>query len=236
LYGTNYFVKNLWHNLVHNERQLITDKNFRYFRGTARDYSDFMADNLAGVLLAMSYGCEIHADSTRDAAESSPYKVGLIHLQRRNRCNQVFAERAKIRARVAGREPRHEAEWRYRRAIAIYTSGWLLASGRAPATISAEFGRKIEGADGRKDLGIVVEVNGVYVWTSIPRIEMPDEGSSREERQAFRRHLQKIAIAVDHEYVNALRADPRRRAYARDALSQQLLCLRIDPPPELVGN
>lgn len=227
--AASYLVKNLWHNLVHVERQRINDSNFHFFVGTARDYSDFMADNLATIMLAISYGCEVHADSLADPADPPEYAKPIIHLMRRNRCNRLFALRAEMRREREGAEPPQEVEWRYRRAVAVYLSGWLLASGRAIATVSVELGRSIPEL-GR---GVVVEVNGLYCWLDIPARPLLEETSTPEERRAFRNHLRQIAIAVDQRYRAALATDARRRQHARGALADQLRCLGIVPPGEL---
>jgi len=228
LLGTNYLTKNLWHNVVHVERQRINDSNFRFFSGVARDYSDFMADNLAGIMLAVSYGLDVRADSLE---ERPPFALPIIHALRRNRCNRMFASRAKERRKREGRESAQELDWNYRRWIAVYVSGWLLAAGRAVATISVEFGRKLPGFD----RGIVVEVNGVYCWTGFPRTAIPAENSTPEERRAFRTHIHRIAVDVDKQYRAALAEDTRRQVYARDALAAQLRCLGVIPPPGLVA-
>jgi len=63
--ASNYVLKNFWHNHVHNQLPHIKHKheNYRDFGGESRYMSDFEADNMANILLAVSYGHHVSTTS-----------------------------------------------------------------------------------------------------------------------------------------------------------------------------
>lgn len=137
-------MKNVWHNLVHELRQEIHDSNFREFKGAARDQSDFTADNLGAIAHVLSYGHTVTADALRREDEPD---MPIVHTIRRNRCNRMFG----VRAERSGEEvDAVELDWRYRRSVAVYLSAWLLASGRAVASISIHLNPRRTQARGRR--------------------------------------------------------------------------------------
>ena len=217
--ATNYIIKNFWHNYVHNELQRITHDNYRSFGGNARFESDFEADNLATILLVKSYGLPIRADNLND-----PEDERVVELLRRNRCNEVFAIRARgrgeTRARTRGSLTSFlDDEWKLRRAIAIYVSGRLVASGRAPASLGVYLTGKPERQGERfrrKATKIVVQINGL-------RIATPFSPWSRAHgTEGYRDYLREIAESVVAEYTDFLRSRPAFRDYVRATLSRKL--------------
>ena len=209
----NYLTKNLWHNVVHVAAQGINGANYKAFRGLARHQSDFVADNLSTILLALSYALNVNADSTTTSTE---YDSTIVHLLRRNRCNGIF----QLRARETGEvESEPEQEWRYRRSIAVYLSGWLLAAGRAAASLSVYLHKR----DSDPEPRIVIEVNGQYL--SVPH---PAYDWSSGDKAKQRTHLHQVATYVDAHYRNALVNSDRLREHARGQLYNQLRLLGVE--------
>ncbi len=221
-FATNYLVKNLWHNVVHVLRQEINESNFPEFVGQARETSDFTADNLAAIMHVLSYGLRIEAASAN--APLAPDDE-IVYLQRRNRCNGLFAERAKVINRVdPERYDETEHLWRLRRVIAVYVSGWLIAVGRAAATLSVQFTRQMSDTE----RALAIEVNGVFFALDIP-VKVAFAGApDHEKRLIGRDELRTIARRFDERYVATLERRPDLAQYAREALATQLRAFGID--------
>lgn len=225
-FGANYLVKNLWHNLVHELRQDIHAHNFREFKGAARDQSDFAADNLGAIAHLLSYGHTVTADALR--REDDP-NMPIVHTIRRNRCNRMFG----VRTERSGEEVDDvELDWRYRRSVAVYLSAWLLAAGRAVASISVHGGRKLGGAAGRR---VVVELNGVYFATHYEERKPLGAGDSDDARQQFRTHVRLIAGQVDAAYRDWLASSAARRERVRELLATELQLLGLTATPHSVA-
>lgn len=129
--AANYLLKNFWHNYVHRAIQGITSENYHSFGGEARDQSDFTADNVGTILFLRSYGVEILT-----SGRSQPDRSATIRdLLRRNRCNLVFAERDRLRLERTSKLPTHErweeAQWQFRRRLAMAISNQLIERGAA---------------------------------------------------------------------------------------------------------
>ena len=127
---TNYFTRNLWHNYVHTAHHLINQSNYRQFAGTARHAMDFEADNWSNILLVESYGHRVRTDNQSDRTVNQ----AIIRLLRQNKCDNLFSIRAGARKedqRLSEDHLEHldESEWRFRRTVASYVSGWLLFFG-----------------------------------------------------------------------------------------------------------
>lgn len=213
--ASNYLVKNLWHNLVHVLLQGINELNYHAFKGAARDRSDFTADNLATILLALSYGRVVRADSIES---TSRHDKSIVHVLRRNRSNRMFVIRALATDET---EDPAELDWRTRRSLAVYISGWLVASGRAASALAVEFGR-----DHGQGPTIVVEVNGCHIATPFTKQLAPGDSASEDQRTAFKNLQRQVAIFVDANYRSML-ADPARQTYARDTLTRTLECMGV---------
>lgn len=209
--GTNYLVKNLWHNYVHIKGQEITSHNFHAFRGRARFQSDFEADNLATILLVGSYGFPVKANSLAPVDESNQ---SIVRLLRRNRCNSVFAARA---AKLNEAPPEDEVEWNYCRPIAVYLSGWLVACGRAASSLSVYVTQRPGAAK-----YLVAEVNGAYIPTPV-HAALRRDGQARPSEDLKHR----VATSVDEQYRKLLVENRGRRLAAAQALSGRLAQLGV---------
>lgn len=219
--ATNYLLKNFWHNHVHERAQRITSANYHEFADEARYDSDFEADNLANVLLALSYGHTVGAATSHQ----TDIRQELSELFARNRCNRVFPLRAQARQEdVAPTTFRkfQEADWLNRRRFATSLSVHLLERNRAAATLSMHFfgeAKKAGGIHKRNDSGMSVELNGV-------RIRVPRLGDITNVRgEQFRRGADAIVQHVDTEYSGLLRKDSDLKRFARVSLTEKIRLL-----------
>ena len=208
--AANYLLRNFWHNYVHNELHGIRRDNYREFRGAARHESDFEADNLSHLLLCKSYGLPVLADSV----ESTTPEESIRGLLRRNRCNHMFQLRAEARSETDEGDMQRfeEAEWRERRRLSGYISGWLVAQGLAVSNLAVYYTGDIKERRGklyRQHPGIVVVVNGMRLV--IERFP-PAPGSSPEE---IHEYLRNTANVVQSRYTGRLQRDERKRAFAK---------------------
>lgn len=212
--ATNYLVRNFWHNYTHHRIHQLTYQNYRDVSGEARYVADFEADVWSYVFLAMSYGYEVCADNVESLKENKD----LVRLFRRNRCNEVFRLRAQLRREseqlnsVGGLEAR---EWRYRRSLANYLSGWLIGCGRAAVLLGISLTGDVRVKRGiyhRKDAKVVVQVNRIRIPMRVTA--RLDEADSDERKKQF----QQICHAVDKEYAEYLERDERLREFARTGL------------------
>src|SRR4051794_39133028 len=100
-------------------------------------------------------------------------------MLRRNRCNKVFRARAKLTGdAVSNYQSTGDAtarydrftsrEWLYRRGLANYLGGWLLAVGRAASSLTIQLNGNVRD-DGefmtRTEAYPIVQVNG-FRWVS----------------------------------------------------------------------
>lgn len=185
--ATNYLVKNFWHNFVHREIQAITEANYSDFSGDARSDSDFEADNLANIYLVCSYGLPI-----RRLGRISPETAANIEaLLARNRCNLVFAERARHRHHdrqsMTEGEKWEELEWRFRRGLANHISTKLLAMGLAVRTLGVFLTGEVKKRGERiyRDGEVVVELNGIRIASQCPAYIPDDELRAEREAKAI---------------------------------------------------
>lgn len=167
--ATNYLLRNFWHNYIHEVFHGTTDRTFRNFRGAAREETDFDADNISFLVLARSYGLSVKCDG--DITETE--REELIRLLRCNRCNTVFRGREEERRPAAAGQSNTdqtyddflESEWRERRSLSGYISGWLLVDGLAVTDVRVYFvgnvNKEIEGYK-RKTERVVVALNRVH--------------------------------------------------------------------------
>jgi len=149
--AANYLLKNFWHNYVHNVLQQISFENYRDFGGMARYEADFEADNLANLFLIHSYGLPVRA-SGFGLNDVDTFKK-IVQLLRRNHCNKVFALRAAARHETQNQE---ELEWRYRRTLSSYLSGWLAAIGFSVTAVGVYL----------RPTQVIVSLNGIRIAVS----------------------------------------------------------------------
>jgi hypothetical protein len=218
---SNYFVRNLWHNYVHTVYHGLNQSNYRDYSGTSRHAMDFEADNWSNILLAESYGNKISASSVTDGEINQD----TIRLLRQNKCNSLFSLRATLRGetdRFAPDDLEHldESEWRFRRTIAGYVSGWLVVSGAAAAQVSVHHRGMLSSNNGRPNRatdGVVVSVNGVQIHIT--------GTAGQRDYQDTKRLLKSIGTRVETAYKQALRRDADLKAFAvasLDAMRKRL--------------
>jgi len=224
--ATNYLEKNFWHNHVHEQLQHITSNNYRQVRDEARYLSDFEADNLASVLLALSRGYTLCSDSSDQTARADP---ALHRLFLRNRSNKMFALREKARRKKKGRptiDDLHEAEWLIRRNLANELGMYCLEHGRALASISVHFfgpTKRVKGRYERPNAQGCVELNGV-------RIPLGSLGNfAYVSRQRIKTAIESFVKRLDNEYSGLLRSNRALAAYARKSLESKVRRL-VDRP------
>jgi hypothetical protein len=218
---TNYFVRNLWHNYLHTIHHHINLGNYREFSGTSRHAMDFEADNWSNILLTESYGLTCKTNTTEDGYVDE----SIIRLLRQNKCNNLFSLRALERGESEkfsedDLEHLYESEWRFRRTVAGYVSGWLIVSGVAAANISVHHRgllSSMTGVPSRAHDGLVVSVNGVQIHitgTAGPR-----------DHEGRKRLLKSIGGRVEAAYKDALRRDPDLKAFAMQSFNAMRLRL-----------
>lgn len=223
---TNYLVKNFWHNLVHLKLQKINDLNFHEFGGDARYESDFVADNLANILLIKSYG---HKVKTRGS--QFPAELGKIQrLFEINRCNRVFAERALQRNEGQTELSDFlERGWRFKRQIANALSSKLLCRGAAVADIAIYFTGKLKEKDGDRggyyySGNVVVRLNQAYYNTGCaPYLNDPNAVGLTDERKSdirtfYSTRVQEIVDLSATRYTSDLKNDQGLRDFASNAV------------------
>lgn len=229
--ATNYLLKNFWHNYVHRVVQGITSENYHSFGGEARDQSDFTADNLGTVLFLRSYGVAI-LTSGRSRPERSALIRNLIH---RNRCNLVFAERDRLRIERTSKLPAderwEEAQWQFRRRVAMAVTNLLLERGAAVIGL----GVYLRGERPTREKwffhnhNVVVQINGRYfVCNHVPYIPDPAKDQKPQTRaKAFERR-EELANSAVGQYMSALEQSRELRSFAQEELSA--LSARIRTP------
>jgi hypothetical protein len=228
--ATNYLLKNFWHNYVHRTIQGITSENYHSFGGEARDQSDFTADNVGTILFLRSYGVEILT-----SGRSRPERSGLIrNLFYRNRCNLVFAERDRLRIERTSQLPIEErweeAQWQFRRRVAMAISNRLLERGAAVRTLGVYL--RGERLTREKwffhNQNVVVQINGWYfVCNHVPYISDPAKDQPPQTRvKAFERREELVDSAVG-QYMSALEQSEELRSYAQTELSALSVRTRV---------
>ncbi|HEY7810914.1 MAG TPA: hypothetical protein VIA98_11085 [Allosphingosinicella sp.] len=177
--ATNYLVKNFWHNFVHAEIQGINQGNYGRFRGLAREDSDFQADHVANLLTLRSYGVDLLYRGM--GSDQRTNRVNAIFI--RNRCNQVFAMRARHRradAEAASDDDRwSELEWRFCRGVANRVSIALLAHHLAVPSLRIFLGGEANQSTQRgtrwRHGNVLAEVAGRRMATPHPAYVPDDE-------------------------------------------------------------
>ena len=217
--AANYLVKNFWHNFVHRHVQGIDNGNYHEFRGPAREDTDFDSDHIANLLLAKSYGQKLKLSGKIGNAASARLRA----IFARNRCNLVFAERAKHRetdrSLMSDIERWNELEWRFCRSASNAISTELIASGLAPPSVRVFLGGEAKSGQRNghtrywRDGHVIVDVGGRRINTDavayIPDDELHTDEIAPERRSAItvRRaeRLTEIITAVKLQYRKALR-------------------------------
>jgi hypothetical protein len=192
--AANYLLKNFWHNYVHNVLQCITFENYKRFGGDARYEADFEADNLANLFLVHSYGLPVCALGIED----HDVRRKILHLLRRNRCNKVFVFRSTARHQEPNQE---DLEWRYRRTLSSYLSGWAAALGFAVTSL----GVYLRPGD------VIVSLNGIRLAVGVP----PYLG---EDANLRHRHFQNVALVAGTAYSREIEVNPNLQLYASQSL------------------
>lgn len=235
--ATNYLVKNFWHNFVHHEIQGITNTNYGGFRGLAREDSDFQADHIANILTLCSYGVTPLFKGLGSSNRSD--RVNAIFT--RNRCNRIFAKRARHRTddmAAATDDGRwSELEWRFCRGVGNRISTTLLASHLATPSLQVFLGGEVRNSPTRQTRwrsgDVLVEVADRRIATNISAYVPDDEWrayrtgtkvtTKREgDIRRFRaKREQEISAAVRIAYDRQVKSD----AKFRDSLELQLQAL-----------
>lgn len=228
--ASNYLLKNFWHNYVHRQIQGIASHNYHSFGGEARDHSDFAADNLGTTLFVRSYGIEL-LTSGRSGSER---RDAIRDLLTRNRCNLVFAERERHRIESTSKMDAHErweeAQWQFRRRVAMAISNQLVERGAVATSLAVYLRGERRSRDGwfyHKEL-VVVEINGRYFVTNqyayIPDPAKPMKPQTR--KTAYERREKLASNAVD-QYTSLLEQNSELRAYAKQSLAALAERIRI---------
>jgi hypothetical protein len=242
--ATNYLVKNFWHNFVHGEIQGINQANYGHFRGLAREDSDFEADHIANLLTLRSYGVPLlyrgnGGDSRRD-------RINAIFT--RNRCNQVFAKRARHRqedSEAATDEQRwSEQEWRFCRGVANRVSIALLAHHLAVPSLSIFLGGEVRWSKRRagpwRHGNVLAEIARRRFASPFPAYVPDDEWRAFKSKSPVPRNRQtdirrkraareeEIAGWLRGEYRQALASNPSLRESIRGQLEALETRLDVD--------
>lgn len=211
--ATNYLVKNFWHNFTHRVLQGITTDNYHQFRGLAREDSDFEADHVANLLLLRSYGLSVHT-----SGRSQPMtQLARRAVFARNRCNRIFAERARFRrddrASMSPAERWEELEWRFCRRTSNAISTTLLVGGLATPSVRVFLGGIAESSatSGRfwRTGEVIVEIGGCRFNTGvkpyIPDDELRAPGPTAKRLADMRRTSEEREASIVAVAVNAYR-------------------------------
>jgi len=228
--AANYLLKNFWHNYVHRAIQGITSENYHSFGGEARDQSDFTADNVGTILFLRSYGVEILT-----SGRSRPERSAMIRdLLRRNRCNLVFAERDRLRiertSSLPTKERWEEAQWQFRRRVAMATSNLLIERGAAVVGL----GVYLRGERPTREewffhnQNVVVQINGRYfVCNYVPYIPDPAKDQKPQTRAKAYERREELADSAVGQYMSALEQSRELRTCAQEQLSALSARIRI---------
>src|SRR5882762_73552 len=220
--ATNYLLKNFWHNYVHRAIQGITSENYHSFGGEARDQSDFTADNVGTILFLRSYGVE-----ALTSGRSRPERSATIRdLLRRNRCNLVFAERDRLRiertSKLSTEERWEEAQWQFRRRVAMAISNRLIERGAAVASL----GVYLRGERPTREKwfyhsqNVVVQLNGRYlVCCHVPYIPDPAKDQKPQTRAKAYQRRQELAESAVGQYMSSLEQSKELRRYSEHSLA-----------------
>lgn len=231
--ATNYLVKNFWHNFVHNELQGITHENYGRFRGVAREASDFEADHIANLLTLLSYG--VRPLALGRGASDTTSRIEAIFA--RNRCNLVFAKRARHREDEGAADEDaqwSELEWRFCRGVANCVSTTLLAHHLAVPSVEVYLGGDARSSPERgtrwRHGDVIVDIGGRRMATPLAAYVPDDEIRARRagrqvsvERQGRIRRFRAareadIASWVRQEYAKQLSANKGLRDGVKLAL------------------
>jgi len=229
--AANYLLKNFWHNFVHRNIQGITSENYHSFGGEARDQSDFVADSVGTILFLRSYGVEI-LTSGRSRPERG---TAVRDLLNRNRSNLVFAERDRLRIERTSKLPTHErweeAQWQFRRRVAMAISNQLIERGAAVTSL----GVYLRGERPTREKwffhsqNLVVQLNGRYfVCNHVPYIPDPAKDQSPQTRAKAYQRRQELADSAIGQYMSLLEQNKELRRYAEHSLAA--LSARIKIP------
>jgi len=228
--AANYLLKNFWHNYVHRAIQGITSENYHSFGGEARDQSDFTADNIGTLLFLRSYGVEI-LTSGRSRSDRS---AAIRDLLRRNRCNLVFAERDRLRiertSKLRNDERWEEAQWQFRRRVAMAISNLLVERGAAVVSLGVYFRGEKPTREGWffHNQNVVVQINGRYfVCNHVPYIPDPAKDQKPQTRAKAYERREELADSAVGQYMSALEQDHELRTYAQSELLALSARLRI---------
>lgn len=221
--ATNYLVKNFWHNFTHRALQGITTDNYHQFRGLAREDSDFEADHVANLLLLRGYGQSVHTTGKSGPATRQARQV----IFNRNRCNRIFAERARLRAEdrdaMSVEDRWEELEWRFCRRTSNAISTRLLILGLATPTVRVFLGgaRRTSVTSGNRWRAgdVIVEIGGCRINTGV-KPYLPDDELKGEPTAARRQAMRSTSTEREDEIVTVAVSRYRQRLSEDPALKR----------------
>ncbi len=225
--AVNYLVKNFWHNYVHNVMQGINHTNIHNYKGDTRETSDFEADNLGTIFLALSYGLTVKTDSTDE--QGNPDQAELRKLFARNQCNRIFELRALKRDENESVEDKwKDLVWRSRRRIANQLSQRLLCEGLAVGELVINFSGNRKERDGFPigyDGHVIAVLNGFYInsgfepiinHATISPFRNSEQVANIDQRQKERNDM--IVSTLVNEYRKLLKKDRHKLKAADESL------------------
>lgn len=228
--ATNYLVKNFWHNFVHAEVQGINQGNYGGFRGLAREDSDFEADHIANLLTLRSYGVELLYRGNGGDKRSD--RVNAVFT--RNRCNQVFAKRARHRqedaAAASDADRWSELEWRFCRGVANRVSIALLAHHLAVPSLRIFLGGDVRWSVQRgtrwRHGNVLADVAGRRFASPYPAYVPDDEWRAFRDKTEIPRQRQadirRKRAAREDEIATWIRGEYRRILASSPALRESI--------------
>jgi hypothetical protein len=213
--------------MVHLRLQSINDLNFHEFGGSARDESDYVADNLANILLLRAYGQLIYVKGKISYEKQARFQ----RIFEMNRCNRVFAERAIQRKEEITEFGRFsERIWRFKRQIANTISAQLLSRGAGVADVAIYFsGESIERDESRGGYyhsgNVIIRLNQIYYNSGCPPYleDASAECLPKERvnviRSNYSARVEEIVRLSVTRYMNRLKEDAGLRSYASSLLN-----------------
>ena len=161
------------------------------------------------------------------SGRSRPDRSATIRdLLRRNRCNLVFAERDRLRLERTSKLPTHErweeAQWQFRRRLAMAISNQLIERGAAVMSL----GVYLRGERPTREKwffhsqNVVVQLNGRYlVCNHVPYIPDPAKDQKPQTRAKANQRRQELADSAIGQYMSALEQNKELRRFAEYSLA-----------------
>jgi len=147
-------------------------------------------------------------------------------LLNRNRCNLVFAERDRLRIDRTSKLPTHErweeAQWQFRRRVAMTISNLLIELGSAVTTLGIYFRGERRTRDDWffHSQNVIVQLNGRYlVCNHVPYIPDPAKEQKPQTRARAYQRRQELADSAVGQYMSLLGQSKELRTYAKTSLA-----------------